>query len=286
MKKLRAWLAYSFYVFVLGAIFVYILFPSEAVNRYIVTRVAAVSPDVQLSIGDVSPVLPPGLKLNRVTIALDNGSFLEAPVIRIYPRWLSLLGKKPSVAYSAVAGQGKIRGAATFSESPVDRRLHLEADLESVRMEQLGSLQPIADYGFEGTVSGNIRYASGKNPVADVRLTATDVALAPPRPVLGIRRLRFASVRTEVTLQRGNLEFSRVVLAGEQMNGELTGSVVLGQHLMDSTVSMGGTLQIDLRAPGSETDSRTGSPGGGLSLAGRVPVRIQGTLANPRVSLR
>ena len=68
MKKLRTWFAYSFYIFVLGAFFVYILFPAEVVSRYIVARATAVYPDVRLTIGDVSPILPPGLKLQRVTI--------------------------------------------------------------------------------------------------------------------------------------------------------------------------------------------------------------------------
>ena len=287
MKKLRAWLAYSCYILVLGALFVYILFPSRAVNRYIVTRVAAVRPDVRLSIGDVSPVLPPGLKLHQVTVALSNGNALEVPFIRIYPRWLSLLGREPSVAFTALAGKGKIRGAVGLITSSADRQMRLEAELDGVRMEQLGVLQPVADYRIEGALSGKIFYRSGKQQTADVRISAADLAMTPRRPVLGIRQLRFDNVHTEATLRNRNLKLSRVILTGEQLNGELSGDVSIDRQLMDSTVSLGGTIQLNLKARESDAASRpVGSAVGGLSIAGRVPVRIQGSLRSPSVSLR
>jgi type II secretion system protein N len=287
MKRLRAGLAYSFYVVVLGAFFVYFLFPAEAVNRYIVARAAAVRPDVRLTIDDVAPVLPPGLKLQRVTIAQNNVELLRAPEVRLYPRWLSLLGNRPSLEYTAVAGLGKIRGAASVSGSETGRQIRMDADLQSVRMEKLGMLRPFADYRLEGAISGKIRYFKGRKQTADVRMTVSGVSVAPSRPVLGLRKLRFDNVRTEATLEERNLKVSRVTLTGEQINGELTGNVVLGRRLADSRLSLEGTLQLNLRGSGAQPSSRTGgSDGGELSLAGRVPVRIRGTLANPRVSLR
>ncbi len=284
MKKFRAWLAYSFYILFLGAVFVYILFPAEAVSRYVVARFAAVSPDVRLSIEDVSPILPPGLKLHRVTIAHYSGDFVKASEIRLYPRWLSLLGKQPSAAFTAFAGLGKIRGSATLAGLPAGRQVQLDAHLAGVRMEELGMLQAVADYRLEGVVSGVIRYARGNSRTSDVQVTVADMSVTPPRPVLGIRKLHFENVRAEATLKNSNLKISSVSLSGEQVKGELTGNVVLGRRLMDSTVSLGGTLQLNLRAEGS--GGRTKPGGGEISLAGRVPVRIQGTLGNPRVSLR
>jgi type II secretion system protein N len=287
MKKLRAGLAYCFYVFALGALFVYFLFPAEAVNRYIVARAAAVRPDVRLTIGDVAPVLPPGLKLQRVTVAQINGELLQAPEVRLYPRWLSLLGNHPSLAYTAVAGLGKISGAATVSASSTGRQIRMDADLESVRMEELGLMRPFADYRLEGAISGKIRYFRGKKQTADIRMTVSGVSVEPPRPVLGIRKLLFDNVRTEATLENRNLKVSRVTLTGQQITGELTGNVVLGRRLADSRLSLGGTLQLNLRGSGPQPSFQPdGSGGGELSLAGRIPVRIRGTLANPRILLQ
>ena len=285
MKQLRSWLAYSFYVAVLGALFVYILFPAEAVSRYIVARVTAVDPEVRLAIGDVSPILPPGLKLKQVTVAHIDGDLLEVPEIRLYPRWFSLLGRQPSLAYTAVAGRGHVRGAATAAESSTGRQVRWDAELQGVRVEELGLPQPLAAYGLKGVVSGKIRYFRGKNRTAEIRMTVTDMTLAPPKPVLGIRQLQFENVRTEATLENRKLKLSRVTLTGQQINGELAGNVVLDRPLTDSTVSLGGMLQLNLRAQGSQTAPRPGDPDD-ISLTGKVPVRIQGTLGNPTVSLR
>lgn len=283
MKKIRAWLAYSLYALVLGVIFFYILFPAEAVSRYIVARVAAVYPDAHLTIDDVSPILPPGLKLHQVTIGPLSGDALEAPEVRLYPRWLSLLGKQPAVTYTAFAGQGNIRGAATVTDAAAGPRLHLDADLDGVRIEQLGRIPAIVDYRLQGSVSGRIRYTREKQRTADVQVTVTDVTMTPPRPVLGVRKVRFESVRTEATLENRNLKVTRLILAGRQVSGELTGDISLGRQLKDSTLSLGGTLRLSLRAEGSGSADRQDS---GISLSGSVPVRIEGTLGNPKVLLQ
>lgn len=283
MIKFRAWLAYSFYVLALGTFFVYILFPAEAVGRYIVARVADVYPDVRLSIGDVSPILPPGLKLHRVTIGQGEGEPLNAPEIVLYPRWLSLLGKRPAVTYKALAGRGNIRGTAIVAESGDGRLIRLDADLEGVRMEQLGFAPVFGGYRFEGVLSGRIRYTGKKKRTADARMTATDMTVATSTPVLGVRKLRFESVRTEAVLEERKLTIKRMTLAGNQLSGVLSGDIAIGRQLEDSTVSLGGTLQLSLRANGSGSATR---PGSGVSLAGNVPVRISGTLGSPTVMLR
>lgn len=287
MKKLRAWLAYCLYALIVTAVCVYFLFPAEAVSRYIVGRAAAVSPDVQLSIGHVSPLLPPGLKLQRVTIAHYSGGLLEASVVRLYPRWLSLLGSQPSVAYSANAGRGVVRGTVAATGPSARRQVRIDADLDAVRLQELGALQPIADYNLEGAVSGRVRFSGGSRWRGDLRLTVTDLRLAPPRPVLGIDTLRFESVAAQATLENRNLKIHNVTLAGEQVSGELTGNLVFGRRLMDSTLSLTGTIRLNLRAESPGAGSRPGAPGGAdMSLTGKVPVQIQGTLANPRVSLQ
>lgn len=287
MKKLRTGLAYSVYVLVLGAVFVYSLFPAETVSRFIIARAAAVSPAVRLSIGDVSPLLPPGLRLHQVTIAHAGEGLLTASQVRLYPRWLSLAGERPRVAYTAIVGQGSIRGTATAAGSSAGRQLLLDADLNGVRLEQLPALQPLAAYGLEGLVSGSIRFAGGSRPTADLQITIDDMTVAPARPVLGIGKLRFGTVRTEATLANDRLEIARIDLEGNPISGVLSGSVAIGRRWLDSTLSLAGTLQLNLRGQTSQRGIRSSAPGaGGISLAGKVPVRIEGTLESPRVILR
>lgn len=287
MKKLRTGLAYCVYVLVLGAVFVYFLFPAEAVSRFIIARVAEVSPAVRLSIGDVSPLLPPGLKLHQVTIAHTGGDLLNATQVRLYPRWLSLAGERPRVAYTAFTGQGSIRGVATAAGSSAGRKLLLDADVNGIRLEQLTALQPLAQYGLAGLVSGSIRFAGGSRPTADLKMTISDMTVAPPRPVLGIGKLRFGSVRTEAKLVNDRIKIARIDLDGKQITGVLSGSVVLGRRWLDSTLSLAGTLQLNFRAQTSQRDSMPSAPGAaGISLTGKIPVRIEGTLEYPRVLLR
>ena len=286
MKKFRTWSAYSVYVLLLGAFFVYILFPAEAVSRFIVARAAAVYPHVHLTIGDVSPILPPGLKLHPVVIEHYSGDVLTAREIRLYPRWLSLLGKQPTVAYTVAAGQGTIKGTAAVVGSAADRQIYLDADLEGVRMGQLDLPQALSGYHLQGAVSGKLHYSEGKRRTADLQLTVADMTVTPPRPVMGIRKLHFENLRTEATLENRDLKLHRVILAGQQVNGEISGEVVLARHLQNSDLSLGGTLQLNLKAGGPESALEKDNPGGGIALTGRVPVRIRGTLANPKVSLR
>ena len=94
-------------------------------------------------------------------------------------------------------------------------------------------------------------------------------------------------MRTEAKLVNDRIEIARIDLDGKQITGELSGRVVLGRRWLDSTLSLAGTLQLNLRAKTSQRGSMPSAPGAaGISLAGKIPVRIEGTLENPRVLLR
>ncbi len=82
------------YIIVVTALFIYYLFPSDAVKRYIAFNLNHANPELSITIGNIKPVFPPGLRLYNVSLYHLNQLLLEAKQIKITPGLLSLFGAK------------------------------------------------------------------------------------------------------------------------------------------------------------------------------------------------
>ncbi len=66
MTKTRKITLFVLYAVLVGALLLYVLFPSDAVRNAIVNRIQRDAPDLQLSIGDLKPKFPLALSMKDV----------------------------------------------------------------------------------------------------------------------------------------------------------------------------------------------------------------------------
>ncbi|MCJ7830322.1 MAG: hypothetical protein MUP74_02945, partial [Desulfobacterales bacterium] len=62
MTATRKKALYGLYIIAAGCFFLYYLFPSEALSRFIASELKHVNPELGITIDKIYPVLPPGLR--------------------------------------------------------------------------------------------------------------------------------------------------------------------------------------------------------------------------------
>ena len=106
MKNTGKWLLCSIYIIVVGVFFIYYLFPSDAVKKYIAFNLNRANPELNITIDNIKPVFPPGLRLYNVSLYRLSNLLLEAKQIKITPGLLSLFRPKTTFFFKAEAYEG------------------------------------------------------------------------------------------------------------------------------------------------------------------------------------
>jgi type II secretion system protein N len=228
--------AFGYAAFAVAALilFLYLRFPGDVMVRYLVSSGSAMNPDQILNIDSAKPVIPPGMTFTNVVLGFRNNprSAIQADTITIRPRYLSLLGGRTAVAFSANAYGGAIQGQADTNHflsfrGPINWKLAADGlDIEKISYlkDRLG--RQITGQ-FKGAMTFNGQLPSFFNGAGSLEFTLINGRYPFLEPVLGIDRLDFKEVEALVHLKNGVLTISKLKLTGEKINGVLSGAITL-----------------------------------------------------------
>ena len=289
MIKFGKWLLYGIYTVAIAAFFLYYLFPSETVKKYIVARAGSLNPEIRVSIDDVTPVFSHGLRLHAVQLEYRSRDLLDAEEIVIVPDLLSLLSANPSFAFHIKALGGGVKGDVEITRRQPQGRIKMNAEIAAVRLENTPSVRRFFENRLTGICSGTIIYTGGpgQGRTLNALLSVAEVTVRLNEPVFGMAEIAFDSVAAEVTLRNRQLKISRLMLQGDQFDGEFAGSGVIREDFDDSPINLSGTITPQskfMQGSGLNISGTAiaGSAGGG----GQIPVKISGPLGDIRLSLK
>jgi type II secretion system protein N len=119
IRKNKKWLGYVLYAVLITAGLLYLRFPAEAIKDYLEAKGERSNSRFGLSIGQVSPSLPFGLKLLEAQVsqsANPNKIIFRANRLSIRPSIGILLGGKLKLCFEGLAYDGVLEGCANFDE--------------------------------------------------------------------------------------------------------------------------------------------------------------------------
>ena len=281
MNDKRAWLAYLFFGVAVAIFFLYYLFPAEIAKSYAVNQVSRIFPRLQARIEQAQLIFPLGMRLENVALYRQSDALLEADRITIKPGLLALIVGRKSIDFKIEASGGLIVGNAYLKSDEIV----LNSDLDKIRLEEIPALQYVMSHGLSGNLSGKLNFRSAsvnrQNAIARINVTYSTVQLA--EPFLNIDSLTFDSVTAEAKLQNRQVELTRCVFKGEELNGNLAGTGLLKPDLINSTLNLSGRIlpnQALLQSVGGDSAAvfLKGAGKGGF------PIKITGPVNNPKVS--
>ncbi len=279
IKKITA---YALYFTGVTVLFLYLLFPSDTVKHYIIYQFSDIAPEVELHIERVRPALPPGLSLANAYILLNDETVLRVDGIAFRPYYLSLLSTEPTFNFTGTAAGGQFSGTIQMlkgdgNHSFAARTHFADIDLQSVQLTAM--LHPRS---VSGTMRGDIDYAgplSGKG-TATVEIVGMQLTFEETLP--GLDSLTFSRVNTTADLDQDRVTFNQIEMEGSHFSASGRGTLTLRQPIEASHIDLRGTAQVHpelIRTMGPLLPRQ-------YLREGRVPIRITGTLANPRYAFR
>ena len=283
MKKYQSWFLYGLYTLAVAALFGYILFPSELVKSYLIAEIRKLNPNVNLTIEDVRPVFPPGLRLANVQLNYLGLPFMRADSATVVRPLKSLIAAGKGYRFKMKIHDGSIAGTASIGGRGADAAMDVQADVNHIAIGKLPFLSDLPGGKLEGTARAKLSYrgGGGQNRAikADVQIDNFSIALS--RPFFSITYVQVDTLLADVQLDDRRLKISSITFDGDQIAGSLSGSGVLQSSIQKSTVSLNGTVEprpkLFESSGVSDPSALMRSLGAG---GGGVPVTISGPLDN------
>jgi type II secretion system protein N len=283
---------YALYTLVVLAVFLYLLFPSEEIKKYLAFKVSTARPGYALTIDQVRPAFPPGLRLESADLREGENPVLTIDEIRISPRLLSLLGPEPTVDFTGRLYSGIFRGNGSLlkgnSEIEGPDRIRVDADLTDIHLEEIEPLRNVSIHSVSGNLTGKLRYLGNPfSSTAEADLNLADCTIEFGTPLFNLAQISFAAIDAKLTLQdMKQLEVKECVAKGSQLGGDVSGAVTLRDPPENSALNLSGAVK-----PHASLVAKLGE--GVVSLLFRknrgetaFPFRITGTLAQPQFALQ
>jgi type II secretion system protein N len=249
IRKNQKWFGYVLYAVIVTAGLLFLRFPSGLIKDYLETRGESSNSPFSISIGQVSPSLPFGLKLDKARVAQranPNKIIFRADRIFIKPTLATLLGANLNLCFESLAYDGVLEGCANFIDKSLQAPFSTSMVLKHIRLDKY-DLGGLIGRHVEGTLDGTVAY-NGKNDLlidgngeADLRLS--DGRLELLHPILSLEAIDFSQVLVKMALQNRKINLTQVALEGPNMRGTLSGTISLQKDIGKSRLDLRGTIE-------------------------------------------
>jgi type II secretion system protein N len=244
-------MAYCIYAVLAAAVFLYLLFPSEVVERHIISLVSTANPHLALSIGTVTPAFPPALQMKQVSLRNSRHAefSLDADRITVSPSITGLLTGTMALNIYTRTSNGIIRGNIEFTDGSKKPSIKIRADGENIDVGACPWPAALTAGGTAtGTMKGTVTYDGRYDDIikgrgkADIILENGSLLL--PANTFGTGTVDFDTVTASMTLKDGVLKIDQLDFSGRQLRGTLSGNIHLTSPVTKSRLSLAGKAEL------------------------------------------
>ncbi len=287
MKISKKSILYAIYIICVTGIFLYYLFPSNALKAYLAFRLAQGNPDVTVTIDRVSPAIPPGISLYNVGILYQNQAMVDLEKLKLMPGILSLFSDKTTVNFNGRVNAGTISGQAEIDANSGAQAITGNGRISGIQVQGIPALQRLPADKISGVLNGDFTFANaGPERSLTGKLMLSQSRIELKKAVFNLKSMEFRDIDADLMLKNNTLTIKQTKARGNQLDADLTGTIALtgqpAQSEMDLTVSVKPhhlllatiekTLPMDFLR-----NKKAGE--------GAISFKIGGTLDNPGFSL-
>ena len=287
MKLSTKSLLYTAYIIAITGIFLYYLFPSDTLKKYLEYRLSEGNPDIAVSIDRVGPAFPPGIKLHEVGIAHLNESLIDLENLKLMPAILSLFSDTTTLNFKGRVNTGTVSGRAQLNDTSGTQGVKLDGTISGVQVQGIPALRRIPADKISGVLNGGFSYANaGPNRSLSGALNLAQCRIELKDPLFSLKSLEFKGIDADLEIRNEILDIKSSSARGNQLDADITGTIDLngqrGKNALDLSISVTPhhvllakiekTLPLDLL--------RTQKAG-----KGAISFRVNGTWEKPGFSL-
>jgi type II secretion system protein N len=288
MKKFKVSIYYIAYTLVAIGCFLYLLFPAQTFKGVVSSYLLKMVPGYQIQFDRLQPVFPLGLGFESVSVIQDDRKWAQIDRLNVAPRILSLLSSRKTINYHGNAYQGFLRGHMDVNTSEKSTQTDVFLKLADIQLFDIAYLQESLGRKMSGFLNADVDLMDSNGPKRSLKgkLDLADVRIEFSNPIINIQEVVFNLVEAEFSVNKQVFSLKRLEAMGGQIEGSLTGTVMLLKPLGKSRINLRGSFipqEVLLAAikdmiPGNLFKQQTGGKG--------MPIRIFGTIEKPRFSFR
>jgi len=236
-------LLYAAYIIGITVIFLYYLFPSDAVRDYVVYKMTRGNPDVRVTIDRVSPVLPPGIKLHDVGIAHGNRALVDLDSVKITPGLLSFFSSKKTARFKGRVNGGTVNGWAEVDSRKNQQAEKIEGTISGIQVQGIAARKQLSAYKISGNLGGDFTIgAAGSRRSMTGKFILSECRIGFDPPIIGLSLLRFRDVNADLVLNKGTLAIKKFSARGNQLYADISGSIALNRNGRRNALNLNGSV--------------------------------------------
>lgn len=293
ISKNKKWLGYIIFCIIIAGGLLYYRFPSDALKHYLQTTAHNMNHAVTLSIEQIKPSLPFGIKVGQTELFLKeklSGKLLSADAIKINSSPWSFFQEIRKYCFSCFLYGGDATGCLSIKNSEKAPFINTEINLSNIRIAKHGQLKDLLGREIDGTLSGTVFYEGEHTNLfggtGKAHLTLSDGKIALLVPILSITSIEFDEIKCNIILKKQTINFARFELTGPFLKSTVSGTISLRKEFTKSILDMEGTIE-----PFASFFKARGDTGNTVNLfkqkmkKGVLSFTISGTIDNPQVRL-
>ncbi|MFH2063844.1 MAG: type II secretion system protein GspN [Pseudomonadota bacterium] len=284
MGKVNHKILYAVYSICVTLFFLYYLFPSKAIKEFLLSKIGQMAPGLSVSIEDVRPAFPIGLKFVNVSIQNSGKPIMDANRLSITPGLLSLLAGKIAIDIDCEVYEGKIE--ATIGLSGKDFLVNTaDVELNHIQIGDILFLKDHFPHDASGSLDGRVNYKKGEDNrntfIGDLVLSELIIDFS--SSLHGLDKLNLQKIEVTFESNRSEVKLNRFVNMGGDVDGSLSGTILINRRIEKSVLNLSGTVN-----PNPVFADKLGKLGPIVkrllkkSSGEGFPVKLQGTFEKPR----
>jgi type II secretion system protein N len=249
MTNTKKFFLYASYIIAAFIFFLYVLFPSDAVKKYIQHKLEGINPDISVSIDHINPAFPPGVRLNAVSLYHTKSLLLNAETVKIVPRIFSLFSSTKTLSFKGAAYDGIINGKADIGGDT--GQMKLDADLSGIQIKDIPFVKNLTGiekekYKVVGILNGTITFSEnkGSSRTMGAKLEFSDCKVNLKDPIFNHENFIFSKIKTDLATVRNRLQIKSCDIEGDKINANFSGSILTKNNLGSSNLNLKGEVQL------------------------------------------
>jgi len=247
--RLGGWFGYLVFTLGLLLLFLWLLFPQEALPRLLVQYLNAAYPQLRWQIRSISLQFPEGLRLGGLEgygVRETNKPWLRVDLLELRPDISGMWKiKRPRAGYRLLLAKGVVAG--TLQLDDWHSGLQMDGTVAGVQLTECPLLARTLDRELQGTLSatfkGLLPLTADQHGEIEASLTIDNGRLALRRPILTHRVLPFSQATVWLQRRGDVLRLEQGLVASELFNGQFSGDVGLLREPAAGRIDVTGTLQ-------------------------------------------
>lgn len=284
IRSTPSWLLYSLYCLVVTVFFLYQLFPSQIVKRYVEGLGSRLDPALKTTVERVRPAFPAHILLSNIQLRYNRQLLFRVGKATVAPRFFSYLsGKRGFTLRSRVYGGTVNARLETISDMIAGQLQVSGLDLAATPLfKRLENFKPagLMDCHLDFNPENGLFTAVGGLHIKDFR-----VNLESTMP--GMAALSFSSIDGKIRFRENRLTVTDGKARGRQADAAVHGTLTMGKPFMESELD----LSLSVRPHADLIAALRRNPAlqwlsAGMTGKSGLPLRLGGTIDDPQVSIK